>query len=107
MYARVARFEGGDPSRVDEQIEETRRQIAAAQSPDAPEGARTLGEKVTRYIELVDRERAEFVGIAFADTEDDIRRIHEALDQMSPGEGGGRRTSAGIYEVAIDTDVGQ
>ena len=103
MYARIARFEGGDPSRVDEQVDETRRQIAAAQSADAPPSARTLAEKITRYIELVDRERAEFVGIAFADSEDDIRAIHEALDAMSPGEGGGRRTNVGIYEVAIDT----
>ena len=106
MYARVARFEGGDPSRIDEQLAETRTQIARARSPDAPAAARTLAEKVTRFIELVDRERAEFVGIAFAETEDDIRRIDEALSQMSPGEGGGRRTSVGIYEVAHDERFG-
>jgi hypothetical protein len=39
MYARVANFEGGDPSLIDEQVEERRRQMASARSGELPEGA--------------------------------------------------------------------
>ena len=51
MYARIARFEGGDPGRIDEQVAEMRRQIQGARSgglpADAPEGVRTLTETVS------------------------------------------------------------
>jgi len=38
----------------------------------------------------------------FCDNKDDVRRLDELFDAMSPGEGGGKRQSADIYEVAID-----
>ena len=31
-----------------------------------------------------------------------MRRANEALDKMSPGQGGGGRTAVDIFEVAID-----
>ena len=31
-----------------------------------------------------------------------MRRADEALNRMSPGEGGGGRTAVDIFEVAID-----
>jgi hypothetical protein len=106
MYARIARFEGGDPRAVDEQIAEMRAQLdsAAAGEPpaDAPEDVRTLMETVARFMQLVDRETATFVGITYCETEDEMRRADEALNRMSPGEGGGGRTAVDIFEVAID-----
>jgi hypothetical protein len=50
-YARIARFEGVEPSAIDEQLAETRGQIelALGEDPpdDAPEAARTLRETST------------------------------------------------------------
>ena len=106
MYARIARFEGGDPGVIEQQITEMRSQLEGATAgempAEAPEEARTLMETVTRVMQLVDRERATQVGIVFCETEDEMRRAHEALNRMSPGEGGGRRTGVDIFEVAID-----
>ena len=48
MYARVARFEGGDPSRIHEDVADMKRQMDAARSgdlpADTPEQVRTLVE---------------------------------------------------------------
>jgi len=107
VYARVARFEEFDSSRIDEQVADMRRQLADARLGDLPEGApeqvRTLMETVTRFVQLVDREQGTAVAIAFCATEDDARRADAALNEMSPGEGEGRRTApADIYEVVLD-----
>ena len=69
---------------------------------DAPEDVRTLMETVARFMQLVDRESATFVGITYCETEDEMRRADEALNRMSPGQGGGGRTAVDIFEVAID-----
>jgi len=106
MYARIARFEGGDPATLDEQIAEMRRQLdgaAAGELPDeAPDEVRTLMETVARFTQFVDRESGTSVGITWCETEDEMRRADEALNRISPGEGGGGRTAVDIYEVAID-----
>jgi len=106
MYARVARFEGLDQSRIDEQAAERKRQMEAGRSGTVPEGAPeqvvTLMETVKRAIELVDRDRGNSLAIIFCETEEDVRRADAALDEMSPGEGEGRRTGKDIYEVVLD-----
>jgi hypothetical protein len=107
MYVRIARFEGGDPAKIDEQVAEMKRQIDGARagglSEDAPEGVRVLSETVTRFVELVDRKTGASLGLTFCATEEDMRRADEALDGMSPPDnGGGRRTGVEIYEVALD-----
>jgi hypothetical protein len=110
MYARVATFEGGDPSLIDDQVEEMRRQMATARSGEPPEGApeqvRTLMDTVVRFMELFDRETGESVGIVYSETEDEIRRAHQALNEMSPPEGGPKRTGVKIYEVVLDESFG-
>jgi len=106
MYARIARFEGGDPARIDAQVAEMRSQMEGARAgglpADAPEGVRTLMETVSRFLHFVDRESGTSVGIAFCETKDEMQRADAALNQMSPEEGGGRRTSAEIFELALD-----
>ena len=103
MYARIARFEGGDPSTFDDQIAEMRRQLESNElPPDAPDEARTLMDTVARFMELVDRDSGTSVGITFCETEHEMRRADEALNRMSPGEGGGSRTAVDIFEIAID-----
>jgi hypothetical protein len=107
MYARVARFEGIDSSRIDDQIAEMRKQMTASRNGDmpegTPEGVKTLMDTVTRFVQLVDGDNGIGIGISFAENEEDIRRADEALNEMSPGEGEGRRAgSAEIYEVMLD-----
>jgi hypothetical protein len=57
---------------------------------------------VKRALQFVDRESGTAVGIVFCETEEDMGRADAALDKMSPGEGGGRRTRVEIYEVVLD-----
>jgi hypothetical protein len=106
MYVRIARFEGLDTSRIDEQVAEMKRQMTEARSGDLPAGApaevMTLMETVKRFAQFVDRDSGTAIGLAFCETEGDMRRADEALNAMSPGEGAGRRASAEIYEVALD-----
>jgi len=107
MYARVARFEGGDVAAIDAQVAEMKSQIEGARMSGLPADAsaemRTLTETVSRFVEFVDRKTGTSLGISFCETEDEMRRADEALNQMSPpDDSGGRRTSVEIYEVALD-----
>lgn len=107
MYARIARFEGLDTSRIDEQVAEMKRQVdegrASGDLPaGAPEQVRTLMETVKRLLQLVDRESGTALGIKVCATEEDMRRADAALNEMSPGEGHGRRAGVEIYEVLLD-----
>jgi hypothetical protein len=111
MYARIARFDGLDPSRIDDDIADMKQQMNAGRSgalpEDAPEEARALMQTVTRWVQLVDRNKGTAIGIAFCESEGDARRADEALNAMAPGEGQGRRTGAAeIYEVVLDESFG-
>ncbi len=44
-------------------------------------------ETVTRWVQLVDRDKGTAIGIAFCQSNDDVRRADEALNAMSPDEG--------------------
>lgn len=109
MYARIARFEGGDPSRYDEQVAEMKQEMDRARSgevpADAPPQARALMETVSRFVDLVDRKSGTSLGITFCETAEDMQRAHEALNELSPGEGAGKRTSVEIFEVGLDESL--
>jgi hypothetical protein len=108
MYIRIARFEGSDPSRIDAFADEMRRQIDGMRRGEAPpagmpaDSAAVLRDHVTRVVDAADRETGRGLSMVFTETAEGARRVDEALDAMSPGEGGGRRTSAEIYEVLVD-----
>ena len=112
MHARIAQFEGGDVSRIDEEVAGMKRQMDALRSGNMPadvrfpEQARTLMDTVTRWVELVDRTSGAGVAIAFCKTEEDARRADVALDSMSPSDDTIKRTSVGIYEVVLDESFG-
>lgn len=110
MYARIARFEGGDPAAIDAQLDEMRQQIGGSRAGELPAGApdeaRVLMETVRRVMQLVDRESGTSLGITFCETKEDLQRADEALNRMSPNEGGGRRTSVETYEVGLDESFG-
>jgi hypothetical protein len=111
MYARVARFEGLDTSRIDADIADMKQQMDAGRSGELPEGApeeaQVLMETVSRWVQLVDREKGTAIGISFCASEADARRADEVLDAMSPPDGAGRRSGpAEIYEVVLDESFG-
>ena len=111
MYVRIARFEGAEAGALDKQLDgirsqmaEGRERMAAGNVPDdAPEGIRV----VKRVMIAADRDGGRMASLTFADTEDDIRKVDEWLNSMSPDSGAGQRASVEIYEVAIDEQTGQ
>ena len=66
----------------------------------------TLKAGVKRVMSLVDREAGVSVDLTFTENADDARRVHEALDSLSPPEGAGKRTSVGTYELLMDEQLG-
>ena len=97
MYVRIARFEnaGGD---WDERVEEVRKRMSG--EVDSPMGQ--VRDAVKRAMMLVDRENSRGAGVIFCETEDDLRRVDQAMNEMSPPPGAGTRTSVEVYEVAVD-----
>lgn len=96
MFARIAKFEGGDPARLDDAIQGVRAMMEGERPPGL-EGARESWM-------LVDRTAGKGLGITLFDDEDALRRGDEALNAMTPptaADLGGSRTSVEIYEVAI------
>jgi hypothetical protein len=96
MYARIATFEGGDASRLDEMIKATADQVDA-QFDDPPEGL----EGVTEVWMLVDRGSGRGLGVTLYENEDDLRKGDAALNAMSPAEEGSKRTDVAMYEIAL------
>jgi hypothetical protein len=95
MHARIATFEA-DPARADEAIAAARQQVESNWA-NPPEGL----ERAKEMYMLIDREHGRGLGITLYETEDDLRRGHEALNQMTPPAEGGRRTDVALYEVAL------
>jgi hypothetical protein len=115
MFARVTRFEGSDPAVLERETENMRTQMEAGltdesidQMAEAVKGQFERGEverllkSIKRTLLLTDAAKGNSAMVVFCDAEDDIRRLDKLFDAMSPGEGGGKRQSADIYEVAID-----
>ena len=94
MHARVAAFEG-DIGRIDDLIGMIRERMSA--------GEEIPGAK--KFLMLIDRGSGSSLGITFFDSEDAIRAAEPTFEKMGdevPEELRGKRTSVGIYEVAID-----
>ena len=96
MLARVARFEGSDPDRVRQGIEEIKRRAASG----PPEGVPAVGGLV-----LHQAEEGRVLAITLFVTEDDLRQgdaTLTAMDPPAPGDGETRRSrSVDVYEVAV------
>ena len=109
MFVRVARFEGADPDTREERTARLREAIEAVKSGNPPEevppeAAEVLRSSIHRVLALVDREGVE-ANAVFCRTEEDLRRVDEVLNQMSPGEGDGHRTDLFHYEVLFEVEV--
>lgn len=115
MYARMTRFEGSDPATLKQELEGMRDQMKRGLSDEAidemadqvkgqferEEVARLLGS-IKRTVVLADADKGSSAMVLFCETEEDVRGVDRLFDAMSPGEGGGKRQSADVYEVAID-----
>src|SRR3954449_5352061 len=94
MYARVAKWEGGDADGI--RASAARMNAQAASGP--PEGVPAVG-----FTLLIDPDNGRAVAIGLFETEEDVRKGDETLNAMTPPEDGmGRRASVEFYEVAID-----
>jgi hypothetical protein len=108
MYVRIARFEGVDTSNLDRDIEEFRRLVRMEERPEGmpEETFTTLRDGVKRVMSLGDREAGVSVDLTFTDNEEDARRVHEALDSLTPPDGAGKRTSVETFELLMDEQLG-
>ncbi len=79
VYARIARFEGGDTSQMEAVIDGARQMMDSNfdSPPDGLEGLKAMWM-------LVDRENARGLGVTLFENEEDLRRGDEALNAMSP-----------------------
>ncbi len=94
MYARVARFEGGEADAIRQNAEE----MGSRAESGPPEGVPANG-----FFLLVDPDNGRGLAITLFETEDDLRKGDQVLNSMSPpGDGMGHRASVEEYEVAID-----
>jgi hypothetical protein len=99
MYVRIARFEGAGDN-WDERIAEVRGRMLGTGGGGGPMDA--VRGSVKRAMMLVDRQGGRGAGLIFCETEDDLRRVDEAMNAMQIPGGGGTRTSVEMYEVALD-----
>jgi hypothetical protein len=92
VYARIARFEGADPARMQEMVD----QIKGETGP--PEGV-----PATRFMLLLDRSAGTSLAISFFESEEDMRAGDRALNEMTPpASATGHRASVEFYEVAVE-----
>ena len=94
MFVRIAKFEGAASEGFDATREQIEADMSSGNTPEGLEGA-------TEVMLLVDREGGTALGAVFFETEDDLRRGDQALNAMSPGDGGGRRSGVEMYELAF------
>ena len=94
MYARVAKFEGGDA----EALRRSAKEVNESASQGPPPGVPAVG-----YLMLIDPDSGRSMGIALFETEEALRQGDAALNEMSPsGADVGSRSSVELYEVGAD-----
>lgn len=96
MYARVARFTGADSGAIERNVAQIR-QDAASGPPEGVPGK--------RFLFLTDKENGTVVAIGFFDTEEDMRTGDAVLNDMSPPEEMGARSSVDLTEVEIEVEA--
>ena len=94
MYARVARFEGGDA----EGIRRGAGAISQEVEQGPPEGVPAVG-----FLLLIDPDGGRTMAISLFETEEDMRTGDATLNSMSPPpETLVQRASVEFYEVGVD-----
>jgi hypothetical protein len=105
MYARIAQFEL-DPTKIDEMIGPIRQNLERGTEGMSDEEREQMSglEGVRRVMVFADRSSGKVANLMLTDSDEDLRKADEALNKMSP-EGDVRRTSVGLFEVAIDKEM--
>ena len=103
MYVRIARFEGGDRN-WDDFAADVRETIRSGGQGTPFERA---GDAAKRIMLLVDRESNRGANLILCETEDDLRRVDAAMNEITPAAGRGARTSVEMYEVVVDEEPGK
>lgn len=94
MFARVAKWDGGDGDAIRRAAEE----INSRSASGPPEGVPAKG-----FLLLIDPDNGRQIGVSLFETEDDLRKGDEVLNSMNPPEEGiGKRGPVEMYEVAVD-----
>lgn len=104
MYVRIARFEGGTTTQIEEEGARIRQDLGPV-TGDAKTGEvpRELALLATRIEMLVDRERGAVAMLVYAEDEKSIKEIDRIMNEMSPSSSGwGKRVSVDLYEVFLD-----
>jgi hypothetical protein len=94
MYARVARWAGGDPDAIRGFVE----RVNADAGSGPPEGVPAKG-----FLLLADPDGGRSIAITLFETEDDMRQGDATLNAMSPGSDAvGQRAAVELYEVGAE-----
>jgi hypothetical protein len=94
MYARVARWEGGDA----DTIRSTTQEISSRAGEGPPEGVPGKA-----FLLLADPDGGRVLAITLFETEADREQGDRVLSEMSPpGSGMGNRAPVEMYDVAVD-----
>ena len=100
MYARIARFEGGE--RNWEEFAANVGETIRSGGHGTPFGE--VADATRRVMLFGDRENNRGANLILCETEDDLRRIDAALNETTPAAGRGARTSVEMYEVLLDEE---
>jgi hypothetical protein len=102
MWVRVARFEGGTAEGLDAEMVQSKEHLEETRTGVLPAGL----EGVKRVLEAISRREGTGVAMVSCESEEDLRRADQALNEMSPSsEAAGRRVSVDMYEVMTDHDL--
>lgn len=95
MYARVARWEGGEAEAM---------RSAVARIKENAESGPPEGVPSTGFTFLIDPESGRGMAVGLFETLDDLKQGDAVLNEMSPPDDGmGRRTAVEVYEVGFET----
>jgi hypothetical protein len=103
MYVRIARFEGGDRN-WDDFAADVHGSIRSGGQGTPFERA---SDAAKRMMLFVDREANRGANLILCETEDDLRRVDAAMNEIAPAAGRGARTSVEMYEVLLDEEPGK
>jgi hypothetical protein len=97
MYARVAKWEGGDADAL---------RAAAKDINDRSGEGPPPGVPAKRFLMLIDPEGGRSLAIVLFETKEDLEQGHATLEGMTPQQTGtGERVSVEQYEVGVDVGV--
>jgi hypothetical protein len=93
MLARVTTFQGGTADGIRAALDQLQSDIQQGPPPGVKSNGLTM---------LVDPDGGRVLFIGLFASEDDLRASEAALEEMSPPEGMGTRSSVDVYEVGAD-----